>query len=395
MVSPPVILVLFLGVLSLPIPAQDGRPAGTPAGISEVPSAASGTTGPDGGILPDISRLSIRGLLRAARGQDLLWRPDSPLDMPPDLFSLTQPDSAGTRSPSAGNVRSISVRFADDGDAGLTIPVSAVWGDGPYLNCFPVFLSGATGPEGFFQAQAEFDAAGGLRIIRGFGEDFTAEFLEESLVRVKAADSYYFVLLENGPQGAGETWYDPAGKALFIVITEHPFGESLRISFQDEAAETPPVETGYYYDSTGALTGISSPGGEWSALYDALGRPRYWERRPSAAAETSSVPAAGGQTAPGGPGESPGNYTFQWDERGLLVRFYGGPAGETENGIDCRYEYTLDERGNWIERREIRMIPRSGRLIPVPGRTLRRCISYVPVQAEEDVVVETTGEEAP
>jgi YD repeat-containing protein len=202
--------------------------------------------------------------------------------------------------------------------------------------------------------------------------------------------------LEDRLRGASETWYDPAGNALFIIITEHSAGKSLRLSFQDGAAEIPPAETSYYYDSTGALTGISSPGGEWSVLYDALGRPRYWERRPAAGA--SSAPAAGGRTVPGGSGGSPGNYTFQWDERGLLVRFYGGPPGETENGIDCRYEYTLDERGNWIERREIRMIPRSGRLIPVPGRTLRRHIDYVPVRAEEGAEAaeaETAGEAAP
>jgi YD repeat-containing protein len=266
------------------------------------------------------------------------------------------------------------------------------------LDRFPVFLGGDTGPGSFFQAQAEFDASGGLRIIRGPGEDFTAEFLEESLVRVKAADSYYFVLLEDGPQGFCETWYDPAGSALFSIISEYPGGENLRVSFQDEAAGTPPAETKYYYDSAGSLTGISSPGGEWSALYDVLGRPRYWERRPSAGGEASSGSDAGGRTAPGGPGESPGNYTFQWDERGLLVRFYGGPPGETENGVDYRYEYTLDERGNWIERRETGMVPRSGRLVPVPGRTVRRRISYAPVQAEEaaeSATAETAGGEAP
>jgi YD repeat-containing protein len=266
-----------------------------------------------------------------------------------------------------------------------------VWGSGPFLSRFPVFLGGAAGPEGFLQAQAEFDSGGGLRIIRCFGEDFTAEFLEESLVRVKAAGSYYFVLLEDRPRGISETWYDPAGKALFTISTGRPAGGSLRISFQDEAAGTPPAETRYYYNGAGALTGIRSPAGEWTALYDAPGRPRYWERRPAAAAGAPPLPSGGGADPDGSAG-SPGSYAFQWDERGLLVRLYGGPAGEAENGVDCRYEYTLDERGNWIERRETRMIPRSGRLIPVPGRTLRRSIGYAPPQ---DAAAEGAGGAAP
>ncbi|MDR1373592.1 MAG: hypothetical protein LBJ24_01335 [Treponema sp.] len=395
MTSPFVIAALILGALSLPprAGAQDGRSAaGNPAGASAVPEAAlSNTAGSEDAAFPDISRLSVGGMLRAARGQDLLWRPDSPLDMPPDLFRVTGPDSAGPRNLPAGDIRSIDVDFEDGETAGLSGPVSAVWGNGPYLSRFPVFLGGAAGPEGFLQAQAEFDASGGLRIIRITGGDFTAEFLEESLVRVNAAGSYYFVVLEDGPRRISETWYDPAGRALFIIMTEDAAGESLRISFQDEAAGAPPAETRYYYDGAGAVTGISSPAGEWSVLYDALGRPRYWERRPSAAAEASS--AAGGGADPDGAAGSPGNYIFQWDERGLLVRFHGGPPGEAENGIDCRYEYTLDQRGNWTERRETRMIPRSGRLVPVPGRTLRRCISYAPARTED--AAEGAGGETP
>jgi hypothetical protein len=69
-------------------------------------------------------------------------------------------------------------------------------------------------------------------------------------------------------------------------------------------------------------------------------------------------------------------YVFQWDEKGFLVRLLGRAGGEAQDSIDSRYEYTLDEKGNWIERREINMIRRLGLLVPVQGAALKRNLEY-------------------
>ncbi|MDR2103066.1 MAG: hypothetical protein LBP42_03065, partial [Treponema sp.] len=110
------------------------------------------------------------------------------------------------------------------------------------------------------------------------------------------------------------------------------------------------------YDSGGNFTAIRGSGSVYSALYDRRGLPRYWKRRPSA--------------------ETFESLTLQWDERGFLVRISGVSGAEDEEPVDFRYEYSLDERGNWTERREIRMLRRFGVFFPGPGFTVKRLITY-------------------
>jgi hypothetical protein len=95
--------------------------------------------------------------------------------------------------------------------------------------------------------------------------------------------------------------------------------------------------------------------------------------------------------------------TFQWDERNLLVSLKGNFASTNEtlemsqgpsilrgisvqegSGTDVlhiaekRYEYDLDDQGNWTEHREIFMIRLGDYLFPSQGLTMRRIIQYIP-----------------
>jgi hypothetical protein len=85
--------------------------------------------------------------------------------------------------------------------------------------------------------------------------------------------------------------------------------------------------------------------------------PRYWERRPVSEADEA------------------GNFSLQWDEANFLVRIRGEPEN-SGSFVDYRYEYELDEKGNWIERRETRMIRAFDLLVPSPGITIKRVLEY-------------------
>jgi ABC-type taurine transport system ATPase subunit len=47
-----------------------------------------------------------------------------------------------------------------------------------------------------------------------------------------------------------------------------------------------------------------------------------------------------------------------------------------EGDVNFIYEYDFDERGNWIERREIRMIRSMGHFISTQGTVFRRILEY-------------------
>ena len=292
-------------------------------------------------------------LLEAAGGADLSWRPHWPPETPPDAFTLPGGVSSLTLELDGGEYR---VRAADGAPAEFPVYFEGRWRPG-------TLSPGPGGGPGTLRVAAEVP----LEIV----------FLEYDadagplLARVTRGDTVYFTVLYRGSGGISETWYDQDGKALaFVDSRSDPGGPVRRRTFVDLSTGVE-EETRRDYDGAGNITEISSPGGNFSALYDRRGRPRYWERRVPAEAESPGDPAAPGE----GEGGTRESYVLQWDQRGFLVRMTG-TAGEEP--VDYRYEYTLDERGNWTERREIRMIRRFGLLTPVPGPVVKRIIEYGP-----------------
>ena len=342
-----------------------------------------------------LASMPVIALLDAASGKSLDWRPDWPLFIPPDLFH-----AAGTSLITVTIAPGVSASKDDKGEtvnkAGETstentgqeqaaeISYSAEWNEGIPVR-FPVFTGSS-----FVQGKAEYSMYGVSRITLGDAPDLDVEILDRDgenrpvLVRLFADGAYFFSALEYGGGGVTETRYDSAGLPL-QVISSGGSGETLSIQYSltngnggtegNAAAEARKL----FFNAQGRVSGIESPEGNWSALYERRNLPRYLEWKP----------AVSGENAP----EEAVNYRFQWDENSRLVRLTGkSPHGES----DSRYEYRLDNRGNWIERREIRMMNLAGRLFPVSGPMITRELRYIPDDTKnldsggnEDVRTET------
>ena len=293
-----------------------------------------------------------------------VWKPDWPLEIPPDAFKVV-----------SGEISSCEIMW-DDFSLGYEFDE-----EGKAL-IFPLVMNGK-----FAQAALTYVEGSGLSEIAvtfPSGDDpWNMEFLEYRntfpyLVRVCCGDGtsdsglWYFIYYSWGISEILETWYDENGKTVGIYgFTLAEVGRKPRIRAIKDYSD-PESGTELFYDSRGLVTGLSEPAGTFNVLYFRENSPRYWERRPvagDASDGNAEINAALDATLFGG------NFSFQWDEAGFLKRL----SREDENAdifIDYRYEYTLDERGNWIERRETRMIRDLGLLVPSPGTTFRRVLEY-------------------
>jgi YD repeat-containing protein len=232
---------------------------------------------------------------------------------------------------------------------------------------FPFFVNGA-----LYQASAEYGDAGpaaARKIVLdnpAAPDPWEFELLEyrqgaPALARIGHGGAWSFAAPEYLETRTNETWYDTEGLAQGFFSLEYRLEDGARrLVATDSRSDQDERILVYDYNSSGRVSGISAPEGEYAALYNAAARPRYWER-------------------PGGA------YTLQWDEQGFLVRITGvswdakaslGEGAAEPQQIDIRYEYTLDGRGNWIERREIAFVRRFGRLVPGSETAIRRIINY-------------------
>jgi len=335
---------------------------------------------PEAGIFPltlvleEAERAAYSGGGRLAD----IWQPDWPLDLPPDAFKVHSGELSGVTI--TGEGCSIDLHFDETGRVvdfplmlnGGIVQISIVYGDGGEIQKMTLVFPALNDSGGAGSNTGSGTSAGETT---GATETWNLEFLEYSdsfpvLVRGSCGDKWYFIILAGGGDEASETWYDGIGN--FVGAYSFSFtgiGEKRRIrevrnsGSQDNGSsdkESPDKESDIerYYDSRGFLTETSGPNGLYRVLYYLKDLPRYWERRPGLMNDAGKNDAAGA-----------GNFSLQWDENGFLVRLSGDPA-------DYRYEYTLDEKGNWVERREIRMIRRSGLLVPSPGVTFTRVLEY-------------------
>jgi hypothetical protein len=335
----------------------------------------------------------MEALLGAASGLFLDWRPDWPISLPPDLFTVDGDASRIAVSFEApkSSFGASSAPPADAAPEFIPGPVAAEWRNG-LLARFPVFQG-----QGFMQGVAEY-SGGSLVKIRGEGDsDIEAEILEyddEGLpqtVRVRAGADYYFVAMAYLGDRVEETWYDADGKPLEFISADAS-GQGVRISYSPQAAAAPASGTGsasgtaaasttaavaevrgVYFDSFGRISAIVKGGQTYSGRYNKDGMPAYQ-------AVSAGQPASA-QAADRAASSAAEHYSFQWDNSGSaggknrLVRLRGQAAA---GAVDYRYEYVLDGRGNWTQRREIRMVNLQGRLFAIPGAVIRRQITYGP-----------------
>jgi hypothetical protein len=323
---------------------------------------------------PPARTFPVSLLLEAAEtagGGGPLWRPDWPLDMPPDAF---RPQGRG-----GGTLLSAEVSIVQaDSQAQAAYRFSR--NREGRVGEFPFLLD-----RELFQAEFSYngDSLVAAVLLKGPGEadPLNLEVLEwkdsrPSLMRVLWGEAYSFVLIQKRPGGILEAWYDAEGRLVEAYdFTAAPQAQaaspagggerivSSRLRGKDE-------EERYYYDSRGLVTGVSGPRGDFSVLYYLEDLPRYWDY----------YPAPAGPAGPAGQEDTdlaaPLSYSLTWDEEGFLLSLWGKAPGEDLDSIDCRYVYTLDENGGWIERKEIRMIRRLGLLVPSPGTTIKRVLEY-------------------
>ena len=285
----------------------------------------------------------------------VFWRPDWPLELPPDSFSARQ--GSFSRAEIQGDNFSLILGYGQDGR----------------LEEFPFFLNGR-----FSQVSLVYRDAFEINWMNlAFEEEeeiWKLEFLEygndyPSLVRVEYGEVFYFISLSSGGDVIMETWFDEDGNALgayaFSLVKN---GEKSRISSARDFSNADGLME-FFYDSRDLITGITGVGGVFQVQYYLDDFPRYWERRPVMAEDAELYAGDDGGA---------GNFSLQWDERGLLVRITGGMGSGIEegDGIDYRYEYILDGRGNWIERRETRMIRQMNLLVPAQGTVVKRVLEY-------------------
>ncbi|MDR3123043.1 MAG: hypothetical protein LBU16_04610 [Treponema sp.] len=357
-------------------------------------SALPGQEGPDdaSGLFP----LSL--LLDAALGGESPWRPDWPAAMPPDGFALVAGRAAaltlvlpagyldagpgavpeGTPDEAPGDSSGSAADGTAEDEAGgeAAAEYRLVRDAAERFVEFPFFVNGA-----LCQASAEYGSAGPAATRKitldnpAAPDPWEFELLEyrqgaPALARINRNGAWYFAAPEYLETRTNETWYDADGLAQGFFSLEYRLEDGARrLVAMDSRSDQDAAIVVYDYNSAGRISGIRAPEGEYTALYNASARPRYWEQ-------------------PGGA------YTLQWDAQGFLVRITGASwdasassqdaeasrsesaAGAEPRQIDIRYEYTLDGRGNWIERRETAFVRRFGRLVPGSEATILRIITY-------------------
>ncbi|MDR3356588.1 MAG: hypothetical protein LBO04_05300 [Spirochaetaceae bacterium] len=311
-------------------------------GAARAQEADEGATD-DGFVFP------VYLLAETAASGLVAWRPDWPVDIPVDAFDVL--NDMSSRLVAALTLESEGISLSARRDSrGL-------------LSEFPVLLDGV-----FYQFTTNFDPDGKLRGFTAAGEKpleilflaFENSGGEPSLARIHDGESWFFASILYRAALVVETWYDADGNALAVFTAELPDGRptafrsvfaaaAMENADPDEPSTPAPSECRLYFDSMGNVTRVDAASGVAEALYDGAG-PRYWD-----------APALG-------------RLALQWDEAGRLVRM----AGYAQDGtpLDYRYEYRLDGRGVWTERREFRMTEELGVLIPAPGASFRRTIEY-------------------
>jgi hypothetical protein len=180
------------------------------------------------------------------------------------------------------------------------------------------------------------------------------------LARVYGNNTWFFVYFTRIPDELLEAWYDADGiflNAISYSLMEIEEKKKIRAARDLSNSQ---IIAEYHYDSRGLISESSGSGGLYRVLYFRQNNPRYWERLPS-----------GGK-------DGAGKFALFWDVNGILTRISNAEEGEITDGefLDRRFEYRLDERGNWIERREIRMLRQGELLIPTPGNVFTRVLGY-------------------
>jgi hypothetical protein len=370
------IFLLILVSLNAPVrvPAQEGAPPKEPPPAQETDTAAAAT--------PVV--FSLIPLLEAAFSGELYWRPDWPVDIPPDGFALVGEKNGPPRGSLMLTLinETESFSFSRDSAGRLTefpyfsrndyLKIKAAYDSSGAIVSLKVSAPVPAGDDktGDAAVSSENDsapakAAEEKNARQIWDVEFPPDFFPYSdyspggvfpPVKVSSEDAAFFVVLHESPVFLSETWYDGEGNTLahFKAPVRVDNGAWRVLSLQTWDAAGARGED-YFFDSGGNISEVRSQAGTFSALYRDK-RPLYWNRQPDSegAAARSSL---------------------QWDEGGFLLylRFEDtAPALP----VEYHYEYERNAAGYWIKRRDIAIIAHFGVFAPRLERTWTRRIGF-------------------
>lgn len=312
----------------------------------------------------------ILPLVRTVNGGIFKWHPVWPLEIPPDAFSLV-----------SGKASSISLEISDK-------TFVCEWHHNGRLMQFPLFDNAVNQPA--FRVLTQFNQSEEIEniILSGPSENESETVIEieimerqddnVSLARIHLDGEYYFAVFHYRDDYASETWYDAEGFPHGVIVFESvTTTESINGNLESRIT--------YNYNSWGNISNVDAEYMNISVSYNENSQPIYLKR--------SFLPEIDPSLSEENQLESRTEHlTFQWDERNLLVSLKGNfedmiRETQDENASDTsestafpiaekRFEYTLDDQGNWTERREILMIRYGAYLFPAEGLTIRRNIQY-------------------
>ena len=182
------------------------------------------------------------------------------------------------------------------------------------------------------------------------------------LLRIYTGGNYYFAYLQWGTGILYESWFDSEGN--FLEQFEYDFLNVEELNIISRKTIFSSNETlSRSFDSRILITEINSSQGFFSVNYFIDILPRYWRRESNISSQDI--------------------FSFQWDNNNLLIRLASYISTIDDNfqsavlSSDSIYEYLIDERGNWTERRETIMTGGSGLMVPGPGVSYIRHIRYM------------------
>lgn len=269
-----------------------------------------------------------------------------------------------------------------DGESGTFLPIAVAWDNQGRLVTLSILQ----------------DSTSEIWRIGSFS-DAVAPIPLPARMELRGEKDQKTVVFNYSGTGVTETWYDES--AVAVALYQYRVDDQYRLRYQIQRDEQGQVvsETSYDYNSQNMISRIIGPSGTMTALYDPWLRPlelRRWMKKKTQAkiaaskgaegnatsqvqAASQAQPASQAQTvsqAAQGDDENPKEelYRFQWGDDGLLRRITGYAADGTP--LDYRYDYKLDSRGSWVERKTTSMEERFGLLVPQWGLTVERKITY-------------------
>ncbi|MDR2899985.1 MAG: hypothetical protein LBV20_00495 [Treponema sp.] len=338
----------------------------------------------------------ILPLIRTALDGKITWNPEMPMEIPPDSFFLA-----------SGKAASIELEIEIDDEADSSVETFVCeWNEHGQLVQFP--LLNVNAQESPAMVSVQFNQEGEIAALTLSGKSkaeseseteqeitIDIEIMEMldgeiSLARIHRGDAYYFVAFQYWNNFVSETWYNAEGNAEGLIGLEYvnsrdanlhdvmPYTNTLVIKKECIWGDIESRVT-YDYDSWENISQVNTESMSISVLYNNYFQPEYLER--TFQVENDLSDAENNQFY-----LQTEHLTFQWDERNLLVSLKSilnnlddSSSDETdENSIaEKRYEYTLDDHGNWTERREIIMMRLGSYLFPSDGLSVRRNIQYI------------------